>query len=75
MRPELFQVPFYFWSTLTLESAYSHIFVQNSGRKSTYHIYVTQAAILDVPFVDVIATMSDPKLPLTVTEYEVRRAN
>lgn len=34
---------------------------------------VTQAAILDVPFLDVVATMSDPKLPLTVTEYEVRR--
>ncbi|KAK9909106.1 hypothetical protein WJX75_007225 [Coccomyxa subellipsoidea] len=28
------------------------------------------AAILDVPFVDVVAAMSDPSLPLTVTEYE-----
>ena len=30
-----------------------------------------QAAVLGVPFVDVIATMSDPALPATVTEYEV----
>ena len=29
-----------------------------------------QAAILDVPFVDVVSTMSDPSLPLTVVEYE-----
>jgi oligopeptidase B len=29
-----------------------------------------QAVIADVPFVDVITTMSDPSLPLTVTEYE-----
>ena len=29
-----------------------------------------QAAILDVPFVDVLSTMSDPGLPLTVIEYE-----
>ena len=27
--------------------------------------------MLGVPFVDVIATMSDPALPATVTEYEV----
>ena len=31
-----------------------------------------QAAILDVPFVDVVSTMSDPSLPLTVIEYGVR---
>ena len=30
-----------------------------------------QAAVLGVPFVDVISTMSDPALPATVTEYEV----
>ncbi len=29
-----------------------------------------QAVINDVPFVDVINTMNDPSLPLTVTEYE-----
>ena len=47
-----------------------------AGSRSTSQLAmsVIQAAILDVPFVDVIATMSDPKLPLTVTEYEVRRA-
>lgn len=28
---------------------------------------------MDVPFVDVVSTMSDPTLPLTVTEYEVRQ--
>jgi oligopeptidase B len=28
------------------------------------------AAIADVPFVDVISTMSDPSIPLTVPEYE-----
>ena len=27
--------------------------------------------MLVVPFVDVVATMSDPKLPATVMEYEV----
>ena len=32
---------------------------------------ILQAAVLGVPFVDVIATMSDPTLPATVTEYEV----
>ena len=30
-----------------------------------------QAAVLGVPFVDVISTMSDSALPATVTEYEV----
>jgi len=30
-----------------------------------------QAAVLGVPFVDVVSTMSDPTLPATVTEYEV----
>lgn len=29
-----------------------------------------QAAILDVPFVDVLSTMQDPSLPLTVAEYD-----
>ncbi|KAI3425089.1 hypothetical protein D9Q98_008467 [Chlorella vulgaris] len=29
-----------------------------------------KSAILDVPFVDVLSTMSDPSLPLTVTEWE-----
>ncbi|PSC72656.1 protease 2 isoform A [Micractinium conductrix] len=29
-----------------------------------------KAAILDVPFVDVVSTMSDPSLPLTVIEWE-----
>ena len=29
-----------------------------------------QAAILDVPFVDVFTDMSDPSLPLTTAEYE-----
>jgi oligopeptidase B len=28
------------------------------------------AAVADVPFVDVVSTMSDPSLPLTVTEWE-----
>ena len=28
------------------------------------------AVVADVPFVDVISTMSDPTIPLTVTEYE-----
>ena len=31
-----------------------------------------QAAVLNVPFVDVISTMSDTRLPATVTEYEVQ---
>uniref|UniRef100_A0A1I8AHN7 Prolyl endopeptidase n=1 Tax=Steinernema glaseri TaxID=37863 RepID=A0A1I8AHN7_9BILA len=30
----------------------------------------TQAAIAEVPFVDVLNTMLDPDLPLTVTEYD-----
>ncbi len=29
-----------------------------------------QAAIAEVPFVDVLNTMLDPDLPLTVTEYD-----
>jgi oligopeptidase B len=29
-----------------------------------------KAALIDVPFVDVINTMNDPTLPLTITEYE-----
>lgn len=29
-----------------------------------------QAAVAEVPFVDVVTTMSDPSLPLTVTEWE-----
>lgn len=29
-----------------------------------------QAVVCDVPFVDVINTMNDPTLPLTITEYE-----
>jgi oligopeptidase B len=29
-----------------------------------------RAAIVDVPFVDVVNTMNDPSLPLTITEYE-----
>jgi oligopeptidase B len=29
-----------------------------------------RAAVLEVPFVDVLSTMSDPSLPLTVGEYE-----
>jgi oligopeptidase B len=29
-----------------------------------------KAAVADVPFVDVINTMSDPTIPLTVTEWE-----
>ncbi len=31
-----------------------------------------QAAVLVVPFVDVVSTMSDPNLPATVMEYEVQ---
>ncbi len=31
-----------------------------------------KCAVADVPFVDVINTMSDPTIPLTVTEWEVR---
>lgn len=34
-----------------------------------------QAAVLRVPFVDVVSTMSDPTLPATVTEYEVRASH
>jgi len=30
---------------------------------------VCKAAVLEVPFVDVISTMSDPSLPLTIQEY------
>ena len=30
-----------------------------------------KCAVADVPFVDVINTMSDPTIPLTVTEWEV----
>ncbi|WP_426416948.1 S9 family peptidase [Aestuariirhabdus sp. LZHN29] len=29
-----------------------------------------QAAVVDVPFVDILATMCDPNLPLTQTEYD-----
>ena len=29
-----------------------------------------QAAVAEVPFVDVVSTMSDPSMPLTVTEWE-----
>jgi oligopeptidase B len=29
-----------------------------------------KAAVAEVPFVDVVSTMSDPSLPLTVTEWE-----
>jgi hypothetical protein len=29
-----------------------------------------KAAVADVPFVDVMSTMSDPTIPLTVTEWE-----
>jgi len=29
-----------------------------------------KAAVADVPFVDVMNTMSDPSIPLTVTEWE-----
>ena len=29
-----------------------------------------RCAVADVPFVDVINTMSDPSIPLTVTEWE-----
>lgn len=33
-----------------------------------------KAAVADVPFVDVMNTMCDPSIPLTVTEWEeVRR--
>ncbi|HRE02072.1 MAG TPA: prolyl oligopeptidase family serine peptidase, partial [Ilumatobacteraceae bacterium] len=28
------------------------------------------AAVAEVPFVDIVSTMSDPSLPLTVTEWE-----
>ena len=31
---------------------------------------LAQAAILDVPFVDVVTDMSDPSLPLTTMEYD-----
>ena len=34
--------------------------------------FMLQAAVLVVPFVDVITTMSDPSLPATVMEYEVQ---
>jgi hypothetical protein len=33
---------------------------------------LSQAALMDVPFVDIVSTMSDPSLPLTVIEYQVR---
>jgi hypothetical protein len=29
-----------------------------------------KAAVADVPFVDILNTMSDPTIPLTVTEWE-----
>ena len=33
-------------------------------------VALAQAAILDVPFVDVVTDMSDPSLPLTTMEYD-----
>lgn len=44
--------------------------VQCSAWPLLQPIPTAQAAILDVPFVDVLSTMSDPSLPLTVIEYE-----
>jgi oligopeptidase B len=40
------------------------------GAALNQHHELFSAAILDVPFVDVLNTMSDPALPLTVGEYE-----
>lgn len=51
----------------TLSSRLQSGFAQFSQRKPCS----VQAAVLGVPFVDVISTMSDPALPATVTEYEV----
>ena len=34
-----------------------------------------RAAVADVPFVDVMTTMSDPSIPLTVTEWEEVRTH
>ena len=40
------------------------------GAVATLRPDLFQGVIADVPFVDVITTMSDPTIPLTVTEYE-----
>ena len=40
------------------------------GAVATLRPDLFKGVIADVPFVDVITTMSDPTIPLTVTEYE-----
>jgi len=40
------------------------------GAVATLRPDLFQGVIADVPFVDVVTTMSDPTIPLTVTEYE-----
>jgi len=40
------------------------------GACVTRHPAMFRAAVAEVPFVDVVTTMSDPSLPLTVTEWE-----
>lgn len=40
------------------------------GACVTQHPSMFRSAVAEVPFVDVVTTMSDPSLPLTVTEWE-----
>ena len=40
------------------------------GACITMHPELFRAAVAEVPFVDIVTTMSDPSLPLTVTEWE-----
>jgi oligopeptidase B len=40
------------------------------GATCNLNPHLIKAAVADVPFVDVINTMSDPTIPLTVTEWE-----
>jgi len=40
------------------------------GKPRASALCAAQAAILDVPFVDVFNDMSDPSLPLTTVEYQ-----
>ena len=44
--------------------------VCSSARASTMRPDLFAAVVAEVPFVDVVTTMSDPTLPLTVTEWE-----
>ena len=40
------------------------------GASVTMDPSLCQVAVADVPFVDSLITMSDPSIPLTVTEWE-----